>query len=161
MKRMIQSLQVIFLFCVFRVSAQTESLVVPGEYSNTGANTSDNAPLGAANQHLQQDFAGSLLTASRTGVGRRGHCNWVSHRKRRIRSSRANSFRLLNLDGCGEFFAGEHEFDAGRQRVGHDIGAFGRVDHFKRAISRRIRRESLRHDTTFPALHLYGRRFAD
>jgi hypothetical protein len=43
--------------------AQT-NLVVPGTYATTTANTSDNAPLGAVNQHIQQVFSASLLANS-------------------------------------------------------------------------------------------------
>lgn len=56
-----------FLFLtaiVFSASAQTQTLVVPGAYSDAVANTSDNAPLGAADQHIQQDYSGSLLSSS-------------------------------------------------------------------------------------------------
>lgn len=69
MKMLIRGLRAVLLISVFSASAQTESLVVPGEYASTSANTTDNAPLGAANQHIQQDFAASLLAASNLQLG--------------------------------------------------------------------------------------------
>jgi hypothetical protein len=54
---------IVILITVFGVQAQ-DLLVVPGQYSNTTVNSSDNAPLGAVNQHIQQDYAGSLLATS-------------------------------------------------------------------------------------------------
>lgn len=59
----VRSVQV-FTCSVLTVSAQTGRLVVPNQYSNTLANTSDNAPLGAVNQHFQQDYSGSSLISN-------------------------------------------------------------------------------------------------
>ncbi len=52
---------VLFLFSVSVAQAQVSILVVPCQYSNTLADSSDNAPLGVADQYIQQDYAGSLL----------------------------------------------------------------------------------------------------
>jgi hypothetical protein len=47
--------------------APAEIMVVPLTYANTSANTSDNAPLGASNQHLQQIYSASLLSGLSVG----------------------------------------------------------------------------------------------
>ena len=39
-----------------------QTFVVPGEFTLTEANSSDNAPLGATEQHFQQVFSSALLT---------------------------------------------------------------------------------------------------
>ena len=48
----------------FAALGQTQVVVVPGQYAGTNANTADNAPLGAVNQYIQQEYASSLLVAS-------------------------------------------------------------------------------------------------
>jgi len=48
----------------FAALGQTQVVVVPGQYAGTNASSSDNAPLGVANQYIQQEYAGSLLAAS-------------------------------------------------------------------------------------------------
>jgi len=44
-----------------------DTIIVPGEYSLTEANSSDNAPLGATEQHFQQVFGLPLLTGLNVG----------------------------------------------------------------------------------------------
>ncbi len=48
-------------------SVSADAIIVPGEYATTEANTSDNAPLGATEQHFQQVFSPSLLTGLSVG----------------------------------------------------------------------------------------------
>jgi hypothetical protein len=44
-----------------------QTFIVPGEFTLAEANTSDNAPLGAAEQHFQQVFSASLLSSLSIG----------------------------------------------------------------------------------------------
>jgi hypothetical protein len=54
---------VLFGICLSAATAVAdENFIVPGEFSLADAGSSDNAPLGATEQHFQQVFAGSLLT---------------------------------------------------------------------------------------------------
>jgi len=49
--------------CLLATTALADHIVVvPGGFSGTEANSSDNAPLGAAEQHFQQVFSAALLT---------------------------------------------------------------------------------------------------
>jgi hypothetical protein len=44
-------------------------LIIPGDYASTIGSTGDVAPLGATNQHMQQEYAASLLTSSGLAPG--------------------------------------------------------------------------------------------
>jgi hypothetical protein len=56
--------QIVLGICLAATTAfaTTNNIIVPGTFALTEANSSDNAPLGATEQHFQQVFSASLLT---------------------------------------------------------------------------------------------------
>ena len=68
MKHLVMSISLASACWALPAVAQT-NLVVPGTYASTAATSSDNAPLGVANQHIQQVFSASLLASSGLAAG--------------------------------------------------------------------------------------------
>lgn len=71
MKRILCGLHfVVWLSAFGPLMAQGQiQLVVPNQFTSTVANIGDVAPLGMENQHLQQEYAGSLLSAAGLSPG--------------------------------------------------------------------------------------------
>jgi hypothetical protein len=60
-------LALLLLDCVLCAEVPGQVIVVPGTYASTEANSSDNAPLGIANQRFQEVISASLLSALHVG----------------------------------------------------------------------------------------------
>ena len=62
MKTNIASIVVVGIYLTAATAFANQTVIVPGEFALAEAGSSDNAPLGAAEQHFQQVFSSALLT---------------------------------------------------------------------------------------------------